>query len=67
MTEIERARSEAAEQERGAILAIIERYSRHLSHGHGVTGAHVLQHIIEEIEKRQVRQAGDAEEPTAAS
>jgi hypothetical protein len=46
------AREQAAAEERAAILQIIERYMRHLSHGHGATGAQVLQTIVEEIERR---------------
>lgn len=45
-------REEAAAEERAAILEIVERYARQLSHGHGVTGAQVLQHIMEEIQRR---------------
>lgn len=46
------SRERAAAEERAAILEIIERYMRHLSHGHGATGAQVLQMIVEEIERR---------------
>lgn len=51
-SESESIRRQAAEDERAAILEIIERYSRHLSHGHGVSGAQVLQQIVDEIHGR---------------
>jgi hypothetical protein len=52
MTETETIREQVAADEREAIIEIIERYSRHLAHGHGVTGAQVLQQILEEIRRR---------------
>jgi hypothetical protein len=45
-------RREAADDERAAILAILERHARLLSHGHGATGAQALQRLAEEIERR---------------
>lgn len=45
-------RAQAAAEERAAILDIIERHARKLSHGHGVSGAQVLQQIVDEIERR---------------
>lgn len=45
-------RREGAEEEREAILRIIEAYARQLAHGHGATGAQVLQHIADHIQKR---------------
>lgn len=46
------ARRAAAEEERQAILLIIEGYARQLAHGHGATGAQVLQRIADDIQKR---------------
>lgn len=45
-------RADAAAAERAEILAIIERYSRQLAHGHGVTGAQVLQQLADEVARR---------------
>jgi hypothetical protein len=45
-------RAHAAAEERAAILNIIERAMRQLSHGHGANGAQVLQHVAEEIQRR---------------
>lgn len=45
-------RAEAAAAEREAILQIIERYARQLAHGHGATGALVLEQIVDEIHRR---------------
>lgn len=45
-------RCAAAEEERQAILLIIEGYARQLAHGHGATGAQVLQRIADDIQKR---------------
>lgn len=42
----------AAAEERAAILDIIERYSRRLAHGHGASGALVLQQIADEVVRR---------------
>lgn len=47
-----RERAEAAADEREAILEIIERHVRQLSHGHGATGAQMLHEIVEEIRRR---------------
>lgn len=48
----EAVRRAAAEEERQAILLIIEGYARQLAHGHGATGAQVLQRIADDIQKR---------------
>lgn len=48
----ETLRREAAAEEREAILAILERHARLLAHGHGATGAQVLQRLADEIERR---------------
>lgn len=48
-------RAEGAAEERAEILAIIERYIRQLSHGHGVTGAQVLQQLADEVARRDRR------------
>ena len=45
-------RAQAAADERAAILQIIERYARQLSHGHGATGAQVIQQILDEVYQR---------------
>lgn len=45
-------RAEGAAAEREAILQIIERYARQLAHGHGATGALILEQIVEEIHRR---------------
>ena len=45
-------RRAAAEEERQAILLIIEGYARQLAHGHGATGAQVLQRIADDIQMR---------------
>jgi hypothetical protein len=50
--DLDQARAEGAAREREAILAILERYSRRLSYGHGETGVHVLQQVVEEIRQR---------------
>lgn len=42
----------AAAEERAAILEIIERRARLLSHGHGANGAQLLQQIVDEIHAR---------------
>lgn len=42
----------AAAEERAAILEIIERRARLLSHGHGANGAQLLQEIVDEIHAR---------------
>jgi hypothetical protein len=52
MSDGDTRQQQAALQERAAILEIIERYSRQLSHGHGATGAQVLQQIVDEIHAR---------------
>lgn len=51
-TEIAAARAAGAAEERDAILAIIERRIRQLTHGHGISGGQVLQQIADEIEQR---------------
>ncbi len=45
-------RREAAAEERVAIIRIVERYMRLVSHGHGADGAQVLQHLLNELEER---------------
>jgi hypothetical protein len=50
--ETQQLRADAARAEREAILEIIERSARRLSHGHGATGTQVLQEIVAEIEAR---------------
>lgn len=45
-------RARGAAEERAAILDIIERYVRRLAHGHGASGALVLQQIADEVERR---------------
>ncbi|CAN5790529.1 hypothetical protein BH23GEM3_BH23GEM3_12970 [soil metagenome] len=50
--DVEAIRAEAAADERAAILNIIERAMRQLAHGHGSTGAQVLQHLSDEIHRR---------------
>jgi hypothetical protein len=45
-------RAEGAAEERSAILEIIERAMRQLTHGHGAGGAQVLHQIVEEIRSR---------------
>lgn len=45
-------RAQAAAEERAAVLEIIERYARLLSHGHGANGAQLLQQIVDEIHAR---------------
>lgn len=42
----------AATQERQAILRIIEEHARRLAHGHGATGAQILQQVADAIERR---------------
>lgn len=49
---IEQARREGAAAEREAVLEIIESHARRLSHGHGATGAQVLQSIVDQITSR---------------
>lgn len=58
-------RAEAAAEERAAILAIIERYARQLAHGHGVTGAQVLEHIVHDVQRR-AESSGGAERGTGS-
>lgn len=48
-------RADAAATERAEILEIIERAARQLTHGHGATGAQVLQQITDEIQQRGSR------------
>ena len=48
----ESIRAEAAAAEREAILEIIEHYTRQLAHGHGATGAQILQQIVDDIYRR---------------
>jgi hypothetical protein len=63
MTEAEaivRARRESADQERSAIIGIVERHMRLVTHGHGADGAQVLQHLLTELEERD-RSARSAE------
>lgn len=50
-----RIRAEAAAEERTAILEIIERSMRRLSHGHGANGAQILQQIVADIHRRAER------------
>jgi hypothetical protein len=47
-----RSRREGAEEERIAIIRIVERHMRLVSHGHGADGAQVLQHLLNELEER---------------
>lgn len=49
---LEHARREGAAEEREAILEIIESHARRLSHGHGATGAQVLQSVVDQITSR---------------
>jgi hypothetical protein len=51
-TDAARLRAAGAAEERAAILGIVERYVRRLAHGHGETGPHVLQQIVDEIRGR---------------
>lgn len=51
-TELQEERRRGADEERRAILGIIERYIRQLAHGHGATGPGVLQQLVDEIERR---------------
>lgn len=51
--ELQKAREDAAREERRAILQIIEGYARQLAHGHGVSGAQVLQLVADEIQRRE--------------
>jgi hypothetical protein len=53
--EFQRLRAEGAADERAAIVAILERYMRHLAHGHGATGLQVLDQILQEIQQRETR------------
>lgn len=53
-TDAERARRDGAAEERDAILRIIESYARQLAHGHGATGAQVLQRIADDIQNRRL-------------
>lgn len=48
-------RKQAAAQERQAILQIIEEHARRLAHGHGTTGAQILQQVADAIERRGAR------------
>jgi hypothetical protein len=57
--ELDAVRAEAAAEERAAILEIIERCIRQLVHGHGVTGAQALQHVIDLVEERGAQGAGE--------
>jgi hypothetical protein len=54
-TDPQELRAEGAARERAEILALIERYVRHLAHGHGVTGAQVLQQLADEVARRGER------------
>ena len=54
-------RARGAAEERAAILDIIERYVRRLAHGHGASGALVLQQIADEVERRGIAEPGQAE------
>jgi hypothetical protein len=49
---LDQARREAAATERAAILDLIERHLRQLSHGHGANGVQVLQHLADEVQRR---------------
>lgn len=51
--ELAAARAAGAAEERDAIIAILEQNMRQLSHGHGVSGAQVLQRIADEIDRRR--------------
>lgn len=51
-TATETIRAEAAAAERAEILEIIERSARHLSHGHGASGAQVIELILAEVRRR---------------
>lgn len=48
----EMLRKRAAAEERQAILRIIEEHARRLAHGHGATGAQILQQVADAIERR---------------
>jgi hypothetical protein len=48
----EEIRADAAAEERAAVLEIIERYARHLAHGHGANGARILDLICHEVRRR---------------
>jgi hypothetical protein len=50
--ELAQARAAGAMEEREAILALLERYSRRFLYGHGETGAHVLLRLADEIRER---------------
>lgn len=45
-------RREAATRERNEILLVIEEYARRLAHGHGATGAQILQQVADAIARR---------------
>jgi hypothetical protein len=51
--DLDAIRADAAAEERAAVVAIIEAHMRQLSHGHGATGAQVLQHILEVVLQRE--------------
>lgn len=53
-TDLDAVRRKAAEEERTAILRIIEDHARRLAHGHGATGAQVLQQVADAIQDRGV-------------
>jgi hypothetical protein len=47
-----RMRREGADEERAAIIGIVERHMRLVAHGHGADGAQLLQHLLVELEER---------------
>lgn len=49
-TDAAAARREGAADERERILRIVESYARQLAHGHGATGAQILQRIVDDIQ-----------------
>lgn len=59
----EALRAEGAEQERRAILAIVEQHLRLVAHGHGADGSRVLEHLLGELEARD--QAAGSTPPSA--
>lgn len=46
-------RARAAAEERAAILDIVESAMRHLAHGHGANAGQILQHVADEIRRRE--------------
>jgi hypothetical protein len=50
--DLQAIRERAAAEERAAILEIIERHARQFAHGHGITGGQALQHIADEVRRR---------------